>query len=435
MRSALTLSLLAAALATARPADAQAGMPDPEAEADDRGGGADPHGAGQPDGPPPDGAVADPSLPHGSIDVALLDPEGKPLPGIDVTMGVLVSSVANGDRRNRTNAVTNAQGHARFDKLETGLGVAYRVSVVKDGGTFAAAPFNMPPASGMRAQLHVYPVVTDVEKALVVAQGMLFTEVKDDRVQIQQAFRIYNFGKTAWVPQDYVLPLPAEFTAFSSQQGMSDITTSAVAKKGVALRGTFTPGQHVVEFRWQLPYAADAEVHIEAGLLPHVAAMQVVAPASRDMILEVAGFPAPQAQIDGQGQRVLATGKQLRRDEAPLRTVSVTLRGLPTEGPGKLVATLLAAGGIAAGLVLGTRRPDPRNRKAERQRLLTALASLEQAHRDGTVGPKTYERGRRDLLDDLARTFAGEADAPAIDPPRKTRMAKTPPSPAAPPPT
>jgi hypothetical protein len=431
-RRALTLTLLTAALATARPARAQGGLPDPEAEAesDEHRGGAEPHGAGQPDGPPPDGAVADPSLPHGSIDVALLDPEGKPLPGIDVTMGVLVSSVANGDRRNRTNAVTDAQGRARFDKLETGLGVAYRVSVVKDGATFAVAPFNMPPSSGMRAQLHVYPVVTDVEKALVVAQGMLFTEVKDDRVQIQQAFRIYNFGKTAWVPQDYVLPLPTEFTAFSSQQGMSDITTSAVAKKGVALRGTFTPGQHVVEFRWQLPYAADAEVHIEAGLLPHVAAMQVVAPASRDMILEAAGFPAPQAQIDGQGQRVLVTGKQLGREEAPLRTVSVTLRGLPTEGPGKLVATLLAAGGIAAGLVLGTRRPDPRNRKAERQRLLNALAGLEQAHREGAVGPKTYERGRRELLDELARTFAGESDAPANDPPKKARKAKAPPSPS-----
>ena len=64
--------------------------------------------------------------------------------------------------------------------------------------------------------------------------------------------------------------------------------------------------------------------------------------------------------------------------------------------------------GLVAGLVLGVRKAPPRNTKREREQLLAALESLELAHRDGTVGPKTYERGRRELLDDIARTFAAD---------------------------
>jgi hypothetical protein len=35
--------------------------------------------------------------------------------------------------------------------------------------------------------------------------------------------------------------------------------------------------------------------------------------------------------------------------------------------------------------------------------LLDELAELERARTDGSVGPKTYERARRELMDSLAR--------------------------------
>ena len=73
-----------------------------------------------------------------------------------------------------------------------------------------------------------------------------------------------------------------------------------------------------------------------------------------------------------------------------------------------MIATFLALGGLVAGIVLGVRKAPPRDTKREREQLLAALESLEMAHRDGTIGPKTYERGRRELLDDIARTFAAD---------------------------
>ena len=345
--------------------------------------------------------------------VTLSDPSGKPLPNTAVTLGVLYNSVAKGESRKRLSLTTNALGVAKIEHLETGSTVAYRPMVISDNATFSAMPFRMPEKSGMRAILHVYPVVESIEQALVVSQSYVYTEVKDDRIQVQQAFKIYNFGKTAWVPRDLVVALPEGFTAFTSQQGMSDTGVDAVPNKGVRIHGTFGPGQHMLEFRWQLPYAGEAEVRFDVGMAPHMAAARVIAPASKDMTLEVPGFPPPQSTNDGMGQRALITELQVRREDPTLKSVSVVIRGLPTEGPGKLIATVLAAGGLLVGLVLGSQKPSSRDRKNERARILAELEDLERARLAGDVGPKTYEKARRELLDDLARTFADETPAPA----------------------
>lgn len=398
------------------------GAHDPHAGANPHG--ADPHAGASRGGmfePPEDGSIEDPSLPVGSIAVHVADPDGHPMARTEVTLGIMYNSVAKGESRKRLVAMTDDQGRARFDKLDTGTGVAYRAMVLRDGATFSAPPFQLGAKSGTRAVLHVYPVVSDIEQSLVVAQAIIYAEVKDDRVQIQQAFKIYNFGKNAWVPNDLVVPLPPKFTAFTAQQGMTDVGIDAVPGKGAKLRGTFAPGQHIVEFRWQLPYSGESEVRFDVGMTPHMAAARVMAPASRDMVLDVPGFPAPQPQSDQAGQRVLITEMQLKREDKALRSVTVAIRGLPTTGPGRWIATLLAAGGLAFGIVLGAKKPAPPDRKKERQRLLADLEALERAHAAGDVGPKTYERARRELVDEIARTLEGETKPKS--PGRKKRAA------------
>ncbi len=420
---------VSAADAGSVPANPHAGMANPHAnphdgddgdEEDPHGHGAGGHGAGGMFEAPEDGAVEDSSLPVGTLEIKIADPTGKPLPNTGVTLGVLYNSVAKGESRKRLSLTTNAAGIARIDQLETGSTVAYRPSVGVDGATFAVMPFRMPEKGGMRALLHVYPVVDSIESALVVTQSVIYTEVKDDRIQVQQAFKIYNFGKSAWAPKDLVVTLPESFTAFTSQQGMSDVGVDAVPKQGARIRGTFGPGQHMIEFRWQLPYSGEAEVRFDVGMAPHMAASRVIAPASKDMVLDVPGFPPPQSTNDGMGQRALLTEKQLRREESPLKSVTVVIKGLPTEGPGKVIATLLAGGVLVFGLVLGTRKPSAGGRKLERARLLAEIEELERARRADDVGPKTYEKARRELLDALTRTFADEA---ASRPARRSKKA------------
>jgi len=377
---------------------------------------ADPHGGpgrGQPQNggteePPQDGVMEDPSAPKGTIEIQIADPTGRPLGRTEVTLGILYNSVAKGESKKRVTLMSDDAGVARFKDLETGSGVAYRPMVLKDGATFSVTPFGLGPKGGMRGLLHVYPVTSDVKQALIVSQNMIYTEVKDDRVQIQQAIRIYNFGKSAWVPKDVVIALPENFTAFATQQGMTDVGADPVPTKGVKLRGTFGPGQHVIEFKWQVPYAGEAEVAFEVGMAPNLAAARVIAPASKGMDMEVEGFDKTKPSNDGLGQRALIAEKQFRREEPPAKSIKITIRGLPTEGPGKVVATFLALSGLVTGIVLGARKAAPRDTKRERQQLLGALEALELGRQDGSVGPKTYEKARRELIDDVARTFAAE---------------------------
>jgi len=406
---------------------------DPHAGGGGPSGGGDPHaGGGGPSGgggggmggmepAPEDGVLEDPTIPKGSVEINISDPTGKPMPRTEVTLGIIYNSIAKGESRKRVSAMTDDIGAVRFKDLDTGSGVAYRPMVIKDGATFSVAPFQLGVKSGMRALLHVYPVVTDITQTLVVTQSMMYAEVKDDRIQIQQAIKVYNFGRNAWVPpSDLVITLPESFTAFATQQGMTDVGIDAIPKKGLKLRGTFSPGQHVIEFKWQMPYSGEGEVKFDVGMPPHLAAARVIAPASKGMGMDVEGFDPTKTSTDGMGQRALVTEKQLRREDAPVKSIKVAIKGLPTEGPGKVIATLLAFSGLVMGLVLGSRKAPPRDTKREREQLLAALEGLELAHREGSIGPKTYERARRELIDDIARTFAADpATKTAAKPGRK----------------
>jgi hypothetical protein len=368
---------------------------------------------------PEDTSSEDPSLSAGTISVQVADSSDRPLASTPVTLGILHTSVAKGESSKRLTQSTDPSGKTTFAGLETGGGVAYRVMVLADGATFAAAPFQLAQSAGMRTRLHVYPVERDVDRTLVASQAILYAEVKDDRVQVEQMFTVYNFGTNAWVPDDLVLALPASFTGFGAQQGMTDIAPEAVPGRGVKLRGTFPPGQHVVEFRWQLPYAGEPSVSVDVGLPPHVAAVRVMAPSSREMVLSAEGFPAAQSTTNAQGQRLLVTERQLRRDDASLRQLRVSLRNLPTPGVGRIIATLLSAGAVALGFIFGARKSRGHDPTGLRTKCLDEIAALEAARRAGDIGPKTYDRARRELLDQLARTFVLDDK-----PPKRARSRK-----------
>jgi hypothetical protein len=104
-----------------------------------------------------------------------------------------------------------------------------------------------------------------------------------------------------------------------------------------------------------------------------------------------------------------------------VKAIAVSIGGLPTTGPGRWIATFLALGGLAYGVVLGSKKPAKGDHKKERERLLADLEALERAHAKGDVGPKTYERARRELVDEIARTLEGTT--PKTTPAKKKKKA------------
>jgi hypothetical protein len=195
---------------------------------------------------------------------------------------------------------------------------------------------------------------------------------------------------------------------------MVDQGVDAVDKVGVKLRGTFAPGRRDLEFRWQLPYSDEKDFDFDVGLPPHIAVMRVMAHASQGMHLVAEGFPEAQKQSDAQGQRILLTEKQLRREDSPLTHVHVTLHDLPVPGPGRIIATCLASLGVILGFVFAYSASaggsaSPSRGKSTRADLLAQLEDLERARLADEVGPRTYERLRRQLIDAIARTLASRS--------------------------
>jgi hypothetical protein len=379
--------------------------------------------------PPEDTEREDASLPVGSISVELRDPDDRPLAGQQVDVGEVVQSVAKGESRKHFSGISDAAGLASFSGLDTGSGFAFRVTAPKDGASFAAMPFQLAQDKGMRVVLHVYPVTHEVDAAKIVdprtgeqrgaifLQNLVYAEIRDDRIQFEQVLTVFNLGRTAWVPNDLVLPLPEGFTALTSQQQMSDQGIDPIEKHGARLRGTFGPGRHVVDYRWQLPWSGDSEIDADIGMPPHVFQAIVMTPYAAPIKLVVDGFPEPKTRTDNQGQKILVT--QADATDKPLTHVHLALKDLPTPGPARWLATFAAAFGIIAGLgfaVSTARAPQGKRRgagggdaRSERQQLLAELEDLERAHRDGEVGPQTYERARRELIDAIARTLTKES--------------------------
>jgi hypothetical protein len=321
---------------------------------------------------------------------------------------MLINSIAKGDSRRHLQQTTDDEGRAVFRDLQTASNIAYRVSAGYQGGAFAALPFQLQQAKAMHVVLHVYPVTRELRRALIVCEATVAADLKDDRIQIEEALTIYNLGRTAWQPDDVRLALPDGFTAFSTQASMSDQGVDQ-AEGGARLRGTFPPGRHDVEFRWQLPWSEEKDVDFQVGLPPHVAIARVMMSATSEMKLAAVGFPATELRRDTQGQSFQVTERHLGPDDTRLSALSVQLRDLPTPGPGRNIATFLAACGVALGLFVAVtrrgKRPAADDATARRQTLLDDLVGLEQARAAGDVGPRTYERARRDILDAVARTL------------------------------
>jgi hypothetical protein len=370
---------------------------------------------------PEDASDVDKTLPAGTIAIEIRDAQDRPVPRADVTLGILQQSVAKGESRRHVPKQADDQGNLRFDGLETGTGIAYRITVPVSGpgtepATYAAMPFQLDLHNGQRVRIHVYPVTNRIGDAMVGMDGIVYMELKDDVIQLDELFRIYNLGAVTWVPTDVVVTLPHGFKAFNAQKEMSDAGWDEVPGKGAKLHGTFSPGQHETHFRYQIPYDGDEAVELSTTLPPRVARMRVMAEASKGMTLQVRDFPSSISDRNQAGQRILLTERQARSGEAPVSDVRIALENIPTEGPAKWIATVIAASTVAFGLYLaleqekkksaGKKALADQDAERARSRLVTEIAELDKARASGEVGPKAYDRIRGALVDALARLMA-----------------------------
>lgn len=390
--------------------------------------------------PPEDDVADDPSLPAGTLVVQIKDGANQPLPKLPVRLTILKSSVAKGDSEREVQQITDESGSFRMDSLELGSGISYRINTSRGPAQYSLGPFGLSDQRGKRATLHAYEASTSIDGVMVGMQGAVYVALREDALVVEQLFSIFNLGEVAWVPTNIQIKLPEGFKAFTKQDmpGMT-LNVAELSGIGATLKGTVPPGRHDVTFRYQVPLENEEKQTIRIEMPPRVAMARVMAEASRNMGLSVAGFPPAEQTKNREGKRLLMTGKQAPRDEGGVRKLEITISGLPTPGPGRWIAVgLTCSAFFGAAFFLSRRKGDQqidedalRELHEARDALLDEIAELTRAHQRGDVGPRTYGRVKNALMDSLARIVAmiEAAEAPVSKTVPKTASKASKPAP------
>ncbi len=350
-------------------------------------------------------------IPPGTIVVRLVNEKSDPVAHHEVKLGIVFQKISEGEQRKEETAKTDANGMARFSGLTSSSDFSYRVLVRSGPAEYASDPVQLKPEMGVVALIHLYPVTRNINEASVGSRGFVYVETRDDVFQFEVLFRVFNMGAVTWVPSSAMMRLPSGFKAFKAGDSGSDVRFEEAAGDGVRLVGTFSPGQHNVSFRFQVPREEESAAAFRFGLPPHVAEIRVIAEAAPSMQLDIDGFERPQTDVNQNGQRVVVTRHVARRGEPALESFNLMLSGIPTPGPGRWVAVLIAAAlaalgfGVWRGVIGQETQTELEERDAERakQVLLDELVDLTRARRQERIGPGTFEGARRTLVEALSR--------------------------------
>jgi hypothetical protein len=369
--------------------------------------------------PPEDSSTPTKALPAGTLEVTLLDASERPLSDIDVRLGILRETIAEGETRESKTARSDPLGKVVFTGLSTESNHSYRVSVPRGPAAYAAAPFQFRKDMGQSVVLHVFPVTQDIAQAMVAMRTIVAIEPRDDVFQIEVLFRVFNIGKVTWVPKDVALELPQGAKGFNAQESMSDTRFVADGERRVRMLGTYVPGQRDAIFRFQVPNHGKSSAEFRLGLPPHVASLRVLAQSAPGMELRAEGFAAAEPVVDNNGQRLLLTDRQMQPGDAQLRALAIRLSGLPTPGPGQWIAVALAAALAVSGMAAAKQAPKQPAKLAREDALrahsllIDELVALEKARRKKQIGPATYESTRRQLVEAIARLATSNPAQPA----------------------
>lgn len=375
---------------------------------------ASPHGQGQ---APPKGPQNSADLAPGMIEVLVRDPDGNPVAGMEVELGILRSSIEQGDTRTQRTGLSDPLGKVSFSDLPTTTDFSYRLTIQVGPAQFGTAPFPLRRDIGHREIVTVYPVTRDQKDAHVVGRGVIAIHPRDDVFVVDVLYQLINVGKVAWVPDGLVLKLPTGWKAFSAQESTSDTAFQEAGDVGAKLLGTFTPGPHDVGFRFQLPNLHEASLALAMPLFPRTIEMRVIVDASAEMTLSVPQYGESMPDRMRTGQRVLVAEKNYLalRENSP-ETLSISIGGMRTRGNGHYWAVAIALSIAAFGLWNAWQQPERRPGKTKlaaedlqkaRELLLDELVSLERARESKAIGTKAYDHTRQILVTSLARLESG----------------------------
>jgi hypothetical protein len=354
-------------------------------------------------------------LAAGDIQVMLTSKEFENIENQEVTLIVSKQSIERGNVDTSLTARTDSRGVALFTGQPTESDHVYDVQVAIGEARYSTGQFQFKAQdTGLRALVPIYKSSNTLDNMLVLTRTLIALVPQDNMFVVDVLFRVENYGEVSWLPQNVVIPLPPGFKALTVREPKADGRFEPEGDTGVKLVGTMAPGQHDLMFRFHLPTEGEPALAFKFPTSLNTGMVRVILESSPTMRLEVPGFPEPEESRNQEGQRRLVAGRDFIGEKARAPDdIEVKISGIPTPAAGRTVAVVLA-GAIALG---GLAQAFSRKRSAspvrsdlskeDRERaselILEELIALEQAFQQGSIGRKTHEQAKRQLLEAFAR--------------------------------
>jgi len=370
------------------------------------------------------------NLPAGTLEIALLGEDGKPMPNQLVQVGQVIEGAVKSMK-----ATSDAAGLVRFDGLTTGEAAGYAAIIKHQGMRLGTEPFRMDTQKGMRGEIRALARTDDPKVLRFDDRSRVILEVAEDAVQVMEELVFKNASDRIFDPgaKGLLVPLPEGFEGTREFEGSTPLDIRA--GEGVAVKSPIPPNNGAMfatrlRFGFVMPAGGASSIEIRQPLPFGAEGVRLLVPANANLTVEAAGMrPQPDAK-DAQGNVV----KIFDLDNiAPGGALALTVRGLPAIAhTGRNIAGILCLLMVVAALIFSPRSRQVAHAEASaaqlterREKLFAELVALEQRRRQAKAQGKTEEKDpesesrRNDLvvkLENVYRELAGVEHGPRAQP-------------------
>jgi hypothetical protein len=296
-------------------------------------------------------------VPAGTVEIRVLDGEGKPLAGQKIELtGAKTGSKAT----DAVQAVTDQAGNARLSGIKVEEGTSYLAHVEHDGLRVGSEAFPLEARRGAAGEIRIPARTGDLSVLRIASISRMMIEPREDAVGILQNWVIENTSDKIFDPgpRGLFIPLPDGFGGVEEFPGGSKLTI----KEGVGafLHAPLPPNQSPssmaqIRLGYVLATQGTSEFEIVQPLPFGMEGGLIMLPGDSPIRLSAPG-------LHGESQERDDNGNQLRLYElgglAPGQPLHLTVHNLPTrDRTGKIVVAVLAALLVLAGVWGAWRKP------------------------------------------------------------------------------
>ncbi len=293
--------------------------------------------------------------PAGTVDMRIVGTDGKPAPGIRVSLGHVQH--ASTDVK-FVDAVTDGTGNAHFADLQTGADIEYAAVIQHDGVRLGTDAFTLDVKRGAAGEIRIPARTNNLSALRISSSSRMMVELREDAVGVLQNLIIENTSDKVFDPgpKGLLIPLPDGATGTEKLPGSSEVEIKEGA--GVLVHALLPPTQSLaaatqVRIGYVLPTREDRDFEIVQPMPLGLEGGLVLIPGDYTIGLAAPGLRTRPPERDDAGNMLRTFDLEA---VPPGQALHLTVHGLPThDQAGKWIAGVLVGLLILAGIVAASK--------------------------------------------------------------------------------